>query len=162
MKIEEIKDEPQSKKGLELRIRETKFGKGLFSTSEIEPGTMLGFYTGNLREMTPELRGNDKLLLLRQKPPWYPKDVDFSKYNIVDARGVKNNFLQFMNDYRGIADGPNVSYLKNGMFFTNKRVYPDEQLLTNYGEKWWETYRKHYANDSQPPGSPESKHQEVS
>ena len=142
MKIEEIQEDKS--RGISLKIKETKHGKGIFATTGIEEGFLLGFYKGTLREMTPELKGNDKLLRLRKKPGWYPAGLDFSRYNIVDAREDKNNFLKFINDFRTIADRPNVKGLQDGMFYTCRPIASDEQLLTDYGEKWWETYRKYH------------------
>ena len=73
MKIEEI---PKGGR-INLRISQTKIGKSLFTVDAISQKTPLGFYTGTVHELSPKLSGNDKLLRLREKPPWYPKDKDF-------------------------------------------------------------------------------------
>lgn len=145
MKVSEIEADQAGQAdqaGIKLAIKDTSIGKGLFATVAIPKGTSLGFYSGQLRKMSPDLVGNDKLLKLREKPPWYPRDVDFSVYNIVDATTDKNNFLKFINDYRGLADAPNVRYLANGMFYTDADIAENEQLLTDYGARWWDTYRQ--------------------
>lgn len=110
---------------------------GVFATQEIEAGTDLGEYVGELQVMSSveeELcKVHDYNWLLKSGPFVY--EVRASKWA---------NEIVFVNDYRGLGAEANVSaeiVVHRGCYYlvyrTMKVVQEGEEVLINYGEDYW-------------------------
>lgn len=112
---------------------------GVFATEEIAPGVDLGEYVGELEvmSMVPEEE------CFKQDFNWLLKNGSFV-YEIIANRWA--NEVVFVNDYRGLKEEPNVSaemVVHRGLYYlvyrTVRPVEKGDELLTNYGEDYWNT-----------------------
>lgn len=71
--------------GHSIEIRESKFGKGLFATRDIDPGTLLCRVTGQKKELTLA-----QTILLHEKESHYIQ-VDFDRYLLCDPPFLYSN-----------------------------------------------------------------------
>ena len=80
-------------------------------------------------------------------------DYDLSLCRLGDATSVgidaskKGNQARFVNDYRGIADKPNVAFserrnehgeLRMSLYSGNQDIKKGSELLVSYGKSWWQ------------------------
>ena len=102
---------------------------GLFATEKFNEYDIIGQYTGEL--VSPEKGG---------------KYVSASKDCCIDASCLGNE-LRFINDYRNISSSNNVviktTYIDKKprvLFVVTKKIEPGDQLLTDYGEGYWQHF----------------------
>ena len=80
-------------------------------------------------------------------------DYDLSLCRLSDGTSVgidarkKGNQARFVNDYRGIADRPNVSFLERrneqgelrmSLYSGTQEIKKGSELLVSYGKSWWQ------------------------
>ena len=102
---------------------------GLFATKKFNEYDIIGQYTGKL--VSPDKEG---------------KYVSASEDCCIDAINMGNE-LRFINDYRNISLSSNViiktTYIDKKprvLFVVTKKIEPGEQLLTDYGEGYWQKF----------------------
>ena len=102
---------------------------GLFATKKFDEYDIIGQYTGKLVSSDKEGRY-----------------VSASENCCIDALDTGNE-LRFINDYRNISPSNNVviktTYIDKKprvLFVVTKKIEPGEQLLTDYGEGYWEHF----------------------
>jgi hypothetical protein len=111
--------------------------RGLFAREKIPVGTDLGTYAGSIslknRDWKLDEGNYDYTLVIPLAHFYY----------IVDGTKWANE-LVFMNDYRGLGNEPNIqssTTVHRGryypMFSTARTIFPDEELLWDYGSGYW-------------------------
>src|SRR5579872_4119437 len=73
-------------------------GCGVFAKIDIPPGTFLDYYRGQIVDIdkpggTP---ASDKLMTIRRRPPWWPKDLVFDKSAIING-AIEGNWVTMIN-----------------------------------------------------------------
>lgn len=133
--IEEERAHPH----LSIRILESPHllagQRGLFSTKIIPAGTNLGEYVGKISfGQEPDQR------LLRGVRCWR---VPFGPHILHISSHEVANELAFTNDFRGIAEHPNVRptwIMHRGVYYFGyesiREIKPGEELLIDYGKTW--------------------------
>ena len=124
-------------------LSHTPYGKrpqyGVFARGGIDSGVEIGEYVGELQLMAADWKHNlkdfDHAWTLRQGPFLF----------VLNAKKVANE-LAFTNDYRGLAEEPNTKpkwVVHRGchhlILVTINRVKPQEELLIDYGEGYWQS-----------------------
>lgn len=111
---------------------------GVFAMAGIAAGVDLGEYVGELQVMTV----TEEASYHEHDFSWLLKNGPFV-YEIFAGRWA--NELVFVNDFRGLASEPNVSaemVVHRGRFYlvyrTTRRVERGEEILTDYGEEYWQ------------------------
>lgn len=114
----------------EIRWVDDKVGRGLFSINEIRPGRFIGEYTGIVRWKNA--------LFARTNPYCFAYPMGKTSYTI-DASAYGNH-TRFINH----SEKPNlqsISIAADGLMhivlLTTRRVAPGEELLLNYGDRYW-------------------------
>ncbi len=114
--------------------------RGVFALKKIDAWAQLGEYVG-------------EVFIGAGVPEMFPrKDVHcwFAERNGISVQVSSNRFaneLAFINDYRGIADAPNVGLqwiIHKGFYHfgyvTLREIQQGEELLVDYGQKWASIY----------------------
>ena len=125
---------------MEVRYLPAIKGRGVFATQAIAKGTLIGEYGGVLRVENPVGDIENKYVLA----------TDFSYRNkslIVDAE-KSGNFSRFLNHSSGAIEqlgGVNVLFIDLVLdgrplfaIFAARDILPNEQLLFDYGEGYWQ------------------------
>ncbi|MBM3201652.1 MAG: SET domain-containing protein [Chlamydiae bacterium] len=110
---------------------------GVFATKVIPQGEVIGEYVGRIYYFSSE---EEKLTPFSE----YKWTIVHPHYTVVVDSQYGANELALINDYRGIANGPNVepcfvSY-KGSRYFsyiTSREIFPQEELLVDYGDQFW-------------------------
>lgn len=117
-----------------------KLERGVFAKEKIPEGTELGEYVGEISF------GKETL-----DPPSHFKGfhcwkATFKNFSVHIFSGNIANELAFINDYRGLKDGPNVRphwILHRDVYYfgyiTTRDIEPMEELVTDYGKTWEQT-----------------------
>jgi hypothetical protein len=120
---------------------------GIFATQKIDAGTQIGEYVGELYLAISQ----ESLQILLEKifPSEYAWMIEINeRFLLIDAQNVANE-LALINDYRDLGPRPNVKMQefvhKGTMYFgyvaiTN--IQKGEELLVDYGPKFWDSYYK--------------------
>ena len=115
--------------------------RGVFATEDLLDKIALGVYAG-------ELFFQDTMVLKKDVSMYLWDFSVLGNHFLIDASRYANE-LAFVNDFRGIANQPNVSHTllcHEGVFYfgyqTIARVNKGEELLIDYGEKYWVSIEK--------------------
>lgn len=119
--------------------------RGLFATRKIPPNTHVLDYLGEVHSDEREESDYDLSLLRLNTSEVVEMGVGDEPVSIgVDAQDMGNE-ARFINDYRGVAESPNVEFkdhvvngeLKMGVFSGPKGVGKGKEILVSYGKGWW-------------------------
>jgi hypothetical protein len=115
--------------------------RGLFARTSIAAGTDLGTYSGEMKLLNadfPMERGKYNYALV-MKLQGYTFVIDAKKWA---------NEMAFMNDYRKIAEKPNVQVrtaIHRGCFYsmyqTLCEISEGEELVWDYGDNYWKCHQ---------------------
>ena len=104
------------------RIRDSKFGKGLFATKDIEPGTVLCKATGK------EINFEQTVLLKKEES--HTLQTDFDKYILCDPPFLYSNH----------SCNPNCAINAGLELFTLKKIKAGEELVWDYSTSMLERH----------------------
>ncbi|KAG9005853.1 hypothetical protein FRB94_003924 [Tulasnella sp. JGI-2019a] len=119
--------------------------KGLFATRKIPPKTHILDYLGEVHADDRDDSDYDLSLLRLSTSEAISLGVGDEPISIgVDAQDMGNE-ARFINDYRGVAESPNVEFkdhvvggeLRMGVFSGPKGVGKGKEILVSYGKGWW-------------------------
>jgi hypothetical protein len=124
-----------------LEVRESNIpgaGNGLFATKKLKKGTKLGFYSGKLltKEEHKKMSAEEAAYVVTIH--WKRKVNGKRQYIIIDGN-VSGNKLKMLNDGAHSGGVPNVDMDDGGFMYTTQDVEAGEELLWNYGTKYWDT-----------------------
>jgi hypothetical protein len=112
-------------------------GKGVFATTHIRPGEVIGLYTGDLirddfsRRDDPSKGGTYYLQL--------------NSRLCIDGARTDAHVSRFINDPRGSGQRPNCTFAHDGRSSTvrvraTRHIQPGQELLISYGRTYWDAY----------------------
>ncbi|MBY0529876.1 MAG: hypothetical protein K2P51_06755 [Rhabdochlamydiaceae bacterium] len=114
---------------------------GLFAKKQISQGIDLGTYSGEMKLLNADfpMVGGQYNYALAMKLPGFTFVIDAKKWA---------NEMAFMNDYRKIAEKPNV-YIRTvthrGCYYSMCQtlcpISEGEELLTDYGVNYWKCHK---------------------
>jgi len=113
---------------------------GIFAKKNINQGEILGEYVGRIYYFSSERELKENRTELSE----YKWTVQHPHYILVIDSQFGANELALINDYRGIADCPNVSPsliahkgVRYFSYITTKSISVGEELLVDYGQVFW-------------------------
>ena len=128
-------------------------GKGVFATTHISPGEIIGLYTGDM------VRGD----FSRRDDP-NTGGVYYLQLNsrlCIDAARTDTHVSRFINDPRGSGLRPNCRFVHDGRTSTvrvkaTRHIQPGQELLLSYGRTYWDAYHNLLQNCGYTTWSPTS------
>uniref|UniRef100_A0A7S3NK30 SET domain-containing protein n=1 Tax=Aureoumbra lagunensis TaxID=44058 RepID=A0A7S3NK30_9STRA len=113
--------------------------RGVFATRRWRPFEIIGEYVGQIK--TPDVEGGFVVALDPDEAPSQSLSLDADSYG---------NELRFVNDFRGVSQAPNVILsaatiqgLPTRILVCTKIIKRGEELLTDYGDDYWQALSPH-------------------
>jgi len=119
--------------------------RGLFAMRKIPPKTHILDYLGEVHADDRDVSDYDLSLLRLSTSEATSLGVCEGAVSIgLDAQDMGNE-ARFINDYRGVAESPNVEFkdhivegeLRMGVFSGPKGIGKGKEILVSYGKGWW-------------------------
>jgi len=107
-------------------------GKGLFATTDVPAGTLIGEYTGQRLPASVYEKTNNKDYMFRVS-------MGGRKHHYIDAKESLSCTVRYINHHT-TAREPNVyayQYRQRIFFRLLKDVVPGEEITVSYGNRYW-------------------------
>jgi SET domain-containing protein len=138
---------------IDKRARRGYVQRGVFATQMIPKGTELGEYVGEMYLVDREQYAESIFAKTKLSEFAFRLTIG-THYWITEPKNMANE-LAMINDYRGIAPEPNVRSeliahrgLRYLAYVTIKDIPVHGELLTSYGETYWDIHRTKAKNYS--------------